>query len=243
MINYIFSLKPRYLNLPNEHGETPLHYAGGSESLTNFGHLVRGGCDPHRLNKKNASALAYVGMSAHDKDPLAISSSQIFMFAAAVLYWGSVIARRNEWATEEQATIVEWVSTTAAVFSEYTKFHQYFDNSNLGNLFKNRKWCDLLQSPCCKLLKSSLEQSWRGLAAWTATLGCRVSQMIPMLTFGYQTWNTLTVAKAALSGLTASFRNFSYRPKESIQKAVVHLVNPVHSSYKAQQSFQAWKAS
>ena len=88
-------------NKQNSSGATALHYAAAKENLGAIELLVKNGANPHLLDSKGMSALALIGTSAYQRDPLALPMVHFLMFATSSLAWLSYAAMTRRWISEK----------------------------------------------------------------------------------------------------------------------------------------------
>lgn len=80
-------------NLPNKQGQTPLHYAAAEEKFTAIKCLIVQGARPTIQDNQKICPLSLIGTSALQRDPLALSKTQVLLFAISMAYWTYYLAQ------------------------------------------------------------------------------------------------------------------------------------------------------
>ena len=105
------------INPQNRAGETPLHWASGQEKLAIVETLVRRGADPTLQDNEGLSPLALIGANASRKDPLALTRSNMILFAVTTFSLLSKLAETQGWVRSDYAKLaVTAVTFAAALF-------------------------------------------------------------------------------------------------------------------------------
>jgi len=100
VLNYLIGLGID-INYKNVHGETALHYLAVKENLADMELLIKAGADPRLCSKQNISPLGLIGLSAHERDPLALTQVQSSLFTSTSLLLASATAINSGWLTSE----------------------------------------------------------------------------------------------------------------------------------------------
>jgi ankyrin repeat protein len=189
-------------NVRNSSGATPLHYAAAKEDLATVEFLIKNGADPHILDNRKISALALIGTSAYQRDPLALPRTHLLMFTTSCLFWVSYAAVTRNWISSQEGSMINtFVFLGASFASNFSEFALLFTN---------------------------LDKNWKKALALAGFFGL---SFIPPLNIGFQAWTTYHIARTTLNGLKNCWRNLGYRNWEIARNVLVHSVNTAHSLY------------
>ena len=93
--------------------------------------------DIHLLDKQGMSSLALIGTSAYQKDPLALSNTQLLLFATSSLFWLGAFAINNGWNISNADKFLLIIGLAIAVnISEFAFFI-----TNLNKTWKKALGC------------------------------------------------------------------------------------------------------
>jgi len=132
MINCLIGLGVN-TNVKNSKGETALHYAAAKENIAAMETLIRGGADPHLCDNNNISPLALIGISAFERDPLAISLPQTIIFLSTCAYLTTLVAVSDGWKYEGSTKILNFLDGLMT-FLESMNIFLYSDSEKNSSL-------------------------------------------------------------------------------------------------------------
>lgn len=180
----------------NVKGQTPLHFAAVNENFNLIRDLIKLGADPYSVDNDGMSCLSFIGFGAYMRDPLALSSTQLLLFATSLLHLTCSIASMSEWAfSAELKTAVSLLAAGSSFASGLSEF---------------------------VLLMQNLNKNWKKVFAWACYFG---SENLSPLNTIFQFWRTYHVACDTFQGLKKCWKNGGYRPITAATHAVVHSTN------------------
>ncbi|MCB1213587.1 MAG: ankyrin repeat domain-containing protein, partial [Chlamydiia bacterium] len=208
------------LNHQNTGGMTALHYAAANEKMSTVELLIKGNADHRLCDSDGISPLALIGVCAHQRDPLALSKTQVIMFAMSSVAWLSVLAINMNWVSKDQSRTLQLLSAGATIAFE----------------------CSALAA-----LVEQLDKNWKIAIAGIAQLGLRA---IPPFHVGFSAWQLYQVAQSSFQGLKACWNNLGYRNWAVMCNTAVHAGNTAFSTLNlynqaisAHEKYKKWKGS
>lgn len=108
-------LKP---NATNKEGQTALHYGAVCENLKAMQALIQNKASPRFLDNQKISPLALVGIGALQKDPLALSYTQILLFTISIAYWLNCIGYAKDLISPELTNMIVGVLVVANIATD-----------------------------------------------------------------------------------------------------------------------------
>lgn len=190
-------------NHRNSTGTTALHYAGAKDNLAVVELLVKNGANPYFIDNQGMSPLTLIGTSANQRDPLALSKTQVALFTTTALFWLSTTAFTSGLVTSDAAKSTAFLLMIGtSVATTWTEF---------------------------AVLVTNLNKTWKKVLAWG---GMFTIASIPGLNIGFQAWNTYHVARSSFEGLKKCWNNVGYRNWAVARNAVVHSANTANSAFR-----------
>lgn len=224
MVNAITEIDPRFVNLPNAKGHTPLHYAAMQQDLATFTALINKGADPKLQDKCYETPFSIFFAKSMQKDPLALSHGQILLFFTSLLSIASGNPLLKEWLSRDVLDTALFIGQTAGFGADFLTSFRLQDSAWKQVVGTLSFTLIHLLLPSANVKDSSNFKD--------SMLQDPVQHFAHLLLCAYQIGVTCIVAKGALDGLKNCWKHGNFRPIKAFSNSIVHTLNAGSSVYK-----------